>query len=134
MEKKLPNATLSHSTRIRSQVKGVHYSLEKFLGNDVSALDLDDNNNAVPSPTSLLRNPEVNSLFHCLIYLAPGDYHRYHSPADWMVEERKHFPGELFSVSPGVTRWMKVRLLGAMFAVCAKIFKPGYYEGTEKYE
>lgn len=76
------------------QVKGVNYSLEKFLG-------LDSNS------SSLLRDPEKNNLYHCLFYLAPGDYHRYHSPADWVVEERKHFPGELFSVSPGVTRWLK---------------------------
>jgi len=88
------------------QVKGVSYSLEKFLGNNDVKTDFDSNNNNNTS-SSLLRNPEVNSLYHCLIYLAPGDYHRYHSPADWTIEERKHFPGELFSVSPGVTRWLK---------------------------
>ncbi|KAF9042242.1 phosphatidylserine decarboxylase-domain-containing protein [Panaeolus papilionaceus] len=41
-----------------------------------------------------------NSLFFTVIYLAPGDYHRFHSPTAWVVEKRRHFMGELFSVSP----------------------------------
>jgi phosphatidylserine decarboxylase len=47
-----------------------------------------------------------NSLFFTVIYLAPGDYHRFHSPTAWVVEKRRHFVGELFSVSP----WMAKRL------------------------
>ncbi|KAI9991517.1 hypothetical protein PInf_019211 [Phytophthora infestans] len=35
-------------------------------------------------------------MFHCVLYLAPGDYHRIHAPVDWQVEERRHFPGNLF--------------------------------------
>ncbi|KAL1759051.1 phosphatidylserine decarboxylase-domain-containing protein [Schizophyllum commune] len=41
-----------------------------------------------------------HSLFFTVIYLAPGDYHRFHSPTAWVVEKRRHFVGELFSVSP----------------------------------
>lgn len=44
-------------------------------------------------------NPN-SQLFFTVIYLAPGDYHRFHSPAAWVVEKRRHFMGELFSVSP----------------------------------
>ncbi|KAL4254915.1 Phosphatidylserine decarboxylase proenzyme 1, mitochondrial [Abortiporus biennis] len=47
-----------------------------------------------------------NSLFFAVIYLAPGDYHRFHSPTAWVVEKRRHFVGDLFSVSP----WMARRL------------------------
>ncbi|KAK6524853.1 phosphatidylserine decarboxylase 1 [Arthrobotrys megalospora] len=39
-------------------------------------------------------------LYFAVIYLAPGDYHRFHSPTEWVVETRRHFAGELFSVSP----------------------------------
>lgn len=32
-------------------------------------------------------------LCYAVLYLAPGDYHRIHAPADWSVDERRHFPG-----------------------------------------
>ncbi|KOS14530.1 psd1-phosphatidylserine decarboxylase 1 [Malassezia pachydermatis] len=41
-------------------------------------------------------------LYFCVIYLSPGDYHRFHSPVPWVVELRRHFRGELYSVSPYV--------------------------------
>ncbi|CAI4212179.1 unnamed protein product [Parascedosporium putredinis] len=40
------------------------------------------------------------ALYYAVIYLAPGDYHRFHSPTNWVVEKRRHFAGELYSVSP----------------------------------
>lgn len=45
-------------------------------------------------------------MFYAVVYLAPGDYHRFHSPAAWIAERRRHFAGELFSVSP----WMVGKL------------------------
>ncbi|KAI0319908.1 phosphatidylserine decarboxylase-domain-containing protein [Amylostereum chailletii] len=48
-----------------------------------------------------------NALFFTVIYLAPGDYHRFHSPTAWVVEKRRHFQGELFSVSPYVAKRME---------------------------
>jgi len=41
----------------------------------------------------------MDRLFHCVLYLAPGDYHRIHSPIDWSVAERRHFPGTLYPVN-----------------------------------
>ncbi|EEH15953.1 phosphatidylserine decarboxylase [Paracoccidioides brasiliensis Pb03] len=52
----------------------------------------------MPKPTS------NRALFYVVIYLAPGDYHRFHSPVSWVVESRRHFAGELFSVSPYLQR------------------------------
>lgn len=46
------------------------------------------------------------ALYYCVIYLAPGDYHRFHSPVSWVVESRRHFAGELYSVSPFLQRRM----------------------------
>lgn len=44
------------------------------------------------------------ALYYCVVYLAPGDYHRFHSPVSWVVESRRHFAGELYSVSPYLQR------------------------------
>ncbi|RMZ88509.1 hypothetical protein DV736_g4261, partial [Chaetothyriales sp. CBS 134916] len=52
------------------------------------------------SPTSPTR------LFYIVVYLAPGDYHRFHSPASWVATSRRHFAGELYSVSPYVQRML----------------------------
>lgn len=52
----------------------------------------------------LLSEENPTALYYAVIYLAPGDYHRFHSPTNWVVERRRHFAGELFSVSPYLQR------------------------------
>ena len=44
------------------------------------------------------------TLYYMVVYLAPGDYHRFHSPVSWVVSQRRHFAGELYSVSPYLVR------------------------------
>lgn len=44
------------------------------------------------------------ALYYVVVYLAPGDYHRFHSPTSWVAEKRRHFAGELYSVSPYLQR------------------------------
>ena len=44
------------------------------------------------------------ALYYAVVYLAPGDYHRFHSPTAWVAERRRHFAGELYSVSPYLQR------------------------------
>ena len=53
---------------------------------------------------SLLAEQRKTKLYYAVVYLAPGDYHRFHSPANWVVERRRHFAGELYSVSPYLQR------------------------------
>ena len=74
------------------QVKGVFYSLPKFLGRKVE-----------PGPSGLLQQSGT-CLYQTVIYLCPGDYHRFHSPARWRVEERTHIWGELLSVAPPILK------------------------------
>ncbi|KAF2070507.1 hypothetical protein CYY_008173 [Polysphondylium violaceum] len=63
------------------QVKGLTYSLEEFLGEKEMA------------------KIKGKNLYHLGIYLSPGDYHGIHSPIDWSIQERYHFPGYLFPVA-----------------------------------
>ena len=41
-----------------------------------------------------------NKLFYMVIYLAPSDYHRFHSPAICNAEYRRHIAGYLDPVKP----------------------------------
>jgi phosphatidylserine decarboxylase len=58
-----------------------------------------------------------------IIYLAPGDYHGVHSPVDWKIEEMRHFPGPLFSVSPLAARSIK-----GLFAINERIVLNGMWK------
>ncbi|XP_056146334.1 phosphatidylserine decarboxylase proenzyme, mitochondrial isoform X2 [Lampris incognitus] len=99
-----------HFGRVRNceveQVKGVTYSLESFLG-PYTWKALPKSEDESTTFRDLLVTKPGNDLYHCVVYLAPGDYHCFHSPTDWRVEHRRHFPGSLLSVSPGVARWVK---------------------------
>lgn len=52
----------------------------------------------------LLGSPSVASAFeggtYVTLYLAPGDYHRFHAPFDAEVDELRHLPGDLWPVFP----------------------------------
>lgn len=40
-----------------------------------------------------LLHDQNNELYQFVVYLAPGDYHRFHSPADLKIKFRRHFQG-----------------------------------------
>ncbi|XP_057600375.1 phosphatidylserine decarboxylase proenzyme, mitochondrial isoform X3 [Hippopotamus amphibius kiboko] len=113
------------------QVKGVTYSLESFLGPRTPAEDL-----PFPPATSCgsfrsqLVTREGNELYHCVIYLAPGDYHCFHSPTDWTVSHRRHFPGSLMSVNPGMARWIKELFCHNERVVLTGDWKHGFFSLT----
>lgn len=56
--------------------------------------------NLTPTPLEKLELSGNKQLYFSVIYLAPGDYHHYHSPTNWVTTLRRHFIGELFSVAP----------------------------------
>ena len=86
---------------ILEQVKGVTYSLRGFLGPQTwhGAQACDINHMSDNDYQERLRLHPDNDLFHCIVYLSPGDYHRFHSPAHWNVVHRRHFPGQEEPVS-----------------------------------
>lgn len=94
----------SASESLIEQVKGVNYSIEDFLG---PLQTLEQANSGVPYAQALKKKQDGSTeLYQCVIYLAPGDYHRFHSPTAWKPTIRRHFSGELLSVSPKVASWL----------------------------
>eukprot|EP01134_Creolimax_fragrantissima_P007342 CFRG7342T1 len=77
------------------QVKGITYSLKGLLGQGLKVTE-EIEAGMIPE--------KGKSLQHIIIYLAPGDYHRYHSPCEWTIDTSRHFPGDLLSVNPAVAR------------------------------
>jgi phosphatidylserine decarboxylase len=58
----------------------------------------------IPWWSSTPQSAATNKLYYYVVYLAPGDYHRFHSPVSWVCTSRRHFAGELYSVSPYLQR------------------------------
>ncbi|XP_023964478.1 phosphatidylserine decarboxylase proenzyme, mitochondrial isoform X1 [Chrysemys picta bellii] len=113
------------------QVKGVTYSLESFLGPCTSTEDMQfSQTSSCSSLQNQLVTKEGNELYHCVIYLAPGDYHCFHSPTDWRVSHRRHFPGSLMSVNPGVARWIKELFCHNERVVLSGDWKHGFFSLT----
>uniref|UniRef100_A0A8C3CSD6 Phosphatidylserine decarboxylase proenzyme, mitochondrial n=1 Tax=Cairina moschata TaxID=8855 RepID=A0A8C3CSD6_CAIMO len=113
------------------QVKGVTYSLESFLGPHTSTEDLHFSE-ASPGNSfqQQLVTKEGNKLYHYVIYLAPGDYHCFHSPTDWRVSHRCHLPGSLMSVNPGVAHWIKELVCHNKRVVLTGDWKHGFFSLT----
>jgi phosphatidylserine decarboxylase len=106
-----------------AQVNGISYTLPNLMsgpkkGNSKLAIK-DESTESAPGAVSEVRaelalgerhwydmlSPDKSTaLYYAVIYLAPGDYHRFHSPTNWVVERRRHFAGELYSVSPYLQR------------------------------
>ncbi|VVC98144.1 unnamed protein product [Leptidea sinapis] len=110
------NCGPAKSDRIE-QVKGVTYSLEEFLGENKWSQNKGKN-----YYDSLLKD-KSNILHQCIIYLAPGDYHRFHSPCDWTSTFRRHFSGKLLSVNP----WM-ANLIPGLFTMNERAVYVGDWE------
>lgn len=105
-----------------ARVNGISYTLPNLLsGPAMSNKDKPSDQSTGASPRSvsevradlalgerpwydLLSTEHPTALYYVVIYLAPGDYHRFHSPTNWVVERRRHFAGELYSVSPYLQR------------------------------
>ncbi len=67
------------------QVKGSLYKLSDLIGAESAKSFPGD---------------KGRSIYYCTVYLAPGDYHRFHSPANIKIESVESFSGEVLSVAP----------------------------------
>ncbi|CAF0861589.1 unnamed protein product [Didymodactylos carnosus] len=90
------------SSGLIEQVKGITYTAQTFLGSPLTK----DDHTPHTYAESLLKY-HGHALHYCVIYLAPGDYHRFHSPTEWQISWRRHYVGHLFSVNPYVASWLQ---------------------------
>lgn len=77
------------------QIKGTTYSLESLLGKNAHEELIQ----------SCRRNG--NNLHYCTIYLAPGDYHKFHAPVNLKIKDTNRIQGEALSVSPIMLRFLR---------------------------
>ncbi|KAI0286418.1 phosphatidylserine decarboxylase-domain-containing protein [Russula brevipes] len=104
-----PPLPQKHGVRIDASVVESDRSVQETVADHASVAKELGPRSALAGSAGLPRRGSVrvkpgNALFFTVIYLAPGDYHRFHSPTAWVVEKRRHFQGELFSVSPWVAK------------------------------
>jgi len=66
-------------------IKGYDYHVWELLGHELS-------------------QDTAKNLYYTILYLAPGDYHRIHSPVDMKLLHGMHFAGELLPVHPWYAR------------------------------
>lgn len=73
-----------------------------------------------PNPAEYIRQ---KNLYFAVIYLAPGDYHHFHSPTSWVTTLRRHFIGELFSVAPFFQKTLQ-----GLFVLNERVALLGYWK------
>ncbi|XP_014775907.1 phosphatidylserine decarboxylase proenzyme, mitochondrial [Octopus bimaculoides] len=110
------SSSSSLSSSLREDINNSHNNVNAYIDQNQKIL-------------SQLIHPD-NVLYHCTIYLAPRDYHRFHSPTDWIVYFRRHFPGELLSVHLGIARWIIGLFNLNECAMYVGLWKHGFFSMT----
>lgn len=80
-----------------TQIKDANYSMFAFLGVDPRKPFTTQQEN--------IKKQNNTKFMYCTLYLAPGDYHRFHSPCDFNVHMRRHIPGECLPVKKSLASW-----------------------------
>ena len=61
--------------------------------------DSRDSRNSMEQSEMVLKSQNFDiaksTIYYCILYLAPGDYHWFHSPTEWTIEHRRHIPGSV---------------------------------------
>lgn len=83
-------------------IKGHNYQLDEFLFGYKNPENIEPDNDKPTIVNTLIQAAKQrgNKLLYIVIYLAPGDYHRYHSPAFFTANYRRHIAGYLEPVMP----------------------------------
>lgn len=141
------NAVLKRDEEF-AKINGISYSVDDIIGGENSqtyhmndlhyknkgdktvdemksslATELSVAQNLAPTPLEKSHLSGKKQLYFAVIYLAPGDYHRYHSPTNWVTTLRRHFIGELFSVAPFFQKTLQ-----GLFVLNERVALLGYWK------
>ena len=83
-------------------IKGHDYRLDEFLFGFQTDKRNEDQHKRITMVERILDSAKDrgNKVMYCVIYLAPQDYHRYHSPTYFVANYRRHIAGYLEPVMP----------------------------------
>lgn len=107
-----------HNNKLNFEDEGDKTSSKPSVGKNLYVAQ-----NLTPTPLDKLHHSTHRNLYFAVIYLAPGDYHRYHSPTNWVTTLRRHFIGELFSVAPFFQKTLQ-----GLFVLNERVALLGYWK------
>ncbi|CAD7933635.1 unnamed protein product [Amoebophrya sp. A120] len=106
-------ATTSRSTAFFNNPKDEQFHKEMFQQKEQEILEEKQREQQLRKEQEFFQKQMENKvdsgvkLAYCVLYLAPGDYHRFHSPVEnFRIDVGRHYPGELFPVNPQFADWI----------------------------
>jgi len=102
----------------KEYIKEEWYSAKQFLGFnpfDEAKRITEERVNLIENTlsTKVTQIPKKD-MYICVLYLAPGDYHRFHSPVDWRIHNRIYYSGNYYPVRPSYFNFFNYKsLLGS---------------------
>jgi hypothetical protein len=92
----LANGLVTSVENLNIIIKGIPYTIKDLFQFDQYEIE------------RLQKKQSKSSLFYACIYLNPGNYHHFHSPAKWKISERRHITGTI-----SITLWIRRTLASA---------------------
>ena len=110
---------INSGTIYPEQIKGSFYSLNDLIGQEASRKKA--------TGQGQLGKENHKSIYYCTIYLAPGDYHRFHAPAKLRIDSVENISGEVLSVAPWMMKLVsKLLCMNERVAISGK-WKHGFF-------
>lgn len=146
-EQELDDISVMERDQEFAKINGISYTADDLIGGEgkgtyhMNELQYKDKGDGTAKESKPLFSDQINvakslaplvkegfaggekQLCFAVIYLAPGDYHRFHSPANWVATLRRHFIGELFSVAPFFQKTLQ-----GLFVLNERVALLGYWK------